>query len=275
MSDKRISELTAASALDGLEKLPIVQSGSTVSTTTQDIADLAASGNIGDSDLSISDNTRVLTLAGALSTDSFKIRNSASQDIISFRGDKGVYIPSGTIGLGTTPVSGIKQMVSSSGDIYGVHTSGSFSVSNFVADTTSTRGFYARRVANNGAGFYGESTISSGSNIMYDSNVSSTGTANTTVFRLRAPISGAYTPDTLIGADVQFLNAATKNIGVRIDCDNATTENTALHIVSGDVKMPSGNVGLTETLTFNGSASGDVLTLTIENGVITGKTVVP
>ena len=32
--------------------------------------------------------------------------------------------------------------------------------------------------------------------------------------------------------------------------------------------------GLTETLTFNGSASGDVLTLTLVSGVITGKTTV-
>jgi hypothetical protein len=33
--------------------------------------------------------------------------------------------------------------------------------------------------------------------------------------------------------------------------------------------------GITETLNFNGTAPGDVLTLTIKNGIITGRTLVP
>lgn len=37
----KISELTGAAALAGTEELPIVQSGATVKTTVQDIADLA------------------------------------------------------------------------------------------------------------------------------------------------------------------------------------------------------------------------------------------
>lgn len=41
MADKKISQLTAAAALTGTEIVPIVQSGVTVSTTAQDIADLA------------------------------------------------------------------------------------------------------------------------------------------------------------------------------------------------------------------------------------------
>jgi hypothetical protein len=40
--DKKISQLTAAAPLTGTEVLPVVQSGQTVSTTVQDIADLAA-----------------------------------------------------------------------------------------------------------------------------------------------------------------------------------------------------------------------------------------
>lgn len=38
----KISELTAASALDGSEQLPVVQGGNTRRTTTEDVADLAA-----------------------------------------------------------------------------------------------------------------------------------------------------------------------------------------------------------------------------------------
>lgn len=40
MADVKISELTSAASLDGTEIVPIVQSGSTVKTTAQDIADL-------------------------------------------------------------------------------------------------------------------------------------------------------------------------------------------------------------------------------------------
>lgn len=40
----KISELTAAAALDGTEELPVVQSGATVRATAQDIADLGGGG---------------------------------------------------------------------------------------------------------------------------------------------------------------------------------------------------------------------------------------
>jgi len=44
MADKKISELTGAGTLTGTEEVPIVQSGVTVKTTTQDIADLGGGG---------------------------------------------------------------------------------------------------------------------------------------------------------------------------------------------------------------------------------------
>ena len=45
MANKKISELTAASTpLSGTEVLPIVQGGSTVKATVQDVADLAGGG---------------------------------------------------------------------------------------------------------------------------------------------------------------------------------------------------------------------------------------
>jgi hypothetical protein len=48
MADKKISQLTAASTpLTGTEELAIVQSGSTVKATAQDIADLAPAPSLG------------------------------------------------------------------------------------------------------------------------------------------------------------------------------------------------------------------------------------
>ena len=44
MANIKISELTSASTLTGTEIIPLVQSGSTVKTTAQDIADLAGGG---------------------------------------------------------------------------------------------------------------------------------------------------------------------------------------------------------------------------------------
>lgn len=46
MSDKKISQLTAAAPLTGTEIVPLVQSGQTVSATAQDIADLGGGGTI-------------------------------------------------------------------------------------------------------------------------------------------------------------------------------------------------------------------------------------
>lgn len=47
MAEIKISELTSGSALDGTEVVPIVQDGSTVKVTTQNIADLGGGGGGG------------------------------------------------------------------------------------------------------------------------------------------------------------------------------------------------------------------------------------
>jgi hypothetical protein len=46
MANVKISELSSASSLTGTEIIPLVQSGSTVKTTAQDIADLAGGGGV-------------------------------------------------------------------------------------------------------------------------------------------------------------------------------------------------------------------------------------
>lgn len=56
--------------------------------------------------------------------------------------------------------------------------------------------------------------------------------------------------------------------------DNASFTNN-LNIASGKAYKVNNVAGLTETLNFNGSGSGEVLTLTVAGGIITGRTLVP
>lgn len=68
MTDKKISALDAAVALTGVEDVPIVQSGDTVRTTTQDIADLASSGITPAALTKVDDTNVTLTLGGTPAT---------------------------------------------------------------------------------------------------------------------------------------------------------------------------------------------------------------
>ena len=90
MADSKISNLSSASALTGTEEVPVVQSSTTVKTTAQDIANLASSANIGNSDLTVSaSGTRKLILNNVNSTDKFSVRNSAdTKDILTVQGDE-------------------------------------------------------------------------------------------------------------------------------------------------------------------------------------------
>lgn len=100
MADSKISSLSSATTpLAGTELCVLVQSSTTVQATVQDIADLAASSNIGNSDLTIdSSGDRKLVMAGALSTDRFVVRNSAdSADLFVIQGN-GVAYSSGAVG---------------------------------------------------------------------------------------------------------------------------------------------------------------------------------
>ena len=105
MADSRISELsTGTTPLTGTEQIVSVQSGTTFKFTTQDVADLATSSNIGNSDLTISaTGTRKLILGGALSTDTFTIRNSAdSADLFEVQGNGDILIDNGIVTYDTS-----------------------------------------------------------------------------------------------------------------------------------------------------------------------------
>ena len=72
MADVKISELTSAAALDGTELVPVVQNGSTVQTTTQDIADLGGGGGASYTDVTgtLTAGSTTLTLSDASITTS-------------------------------------------------------------------------------------------------------------------------------------------------------------------------------------------------------------
>ena len=74
MANLKISELTASGALTGTEELPIVQGGTTVRTTTQDIANLGGGGGSpAGSDTQIQYNN-----AGAFGADALFTRDGAT-----------------------------------------------------------------------------------------------------------------------------------------------------------------------------------------------------
>jgi len=70
MADKKISELTDSTTLTGLEQIPLVQSGTTVKTTVQDlvgkmivVAKTATAGETVDLDSSTYDNAQMIKLS--------------------------------------------------------------------------------------------------------------------------------------------------------------------------------------------------------------------
>ena len=76
MADVKISDLTSAAALDGTELVPVVQNGSTVQTTAQDIADLGGGGGA-----SYTDVTGTLTAGStSLTLSDASITNNSTLD---------------------------------------------------------------------------------------------------------------------------------------------------------------------------------------------------
>lgn len=71
---------------------------------------------------------------------------------------------------------------------------------------------------------------------------------------------------------IQWLNELYESFRT-IDVVNGSTFASNVNI-NGNLTL-NGQTGITETLTFNGSASGQVATLTVTNGIITARTLVP
>lgn len=217
--------------------------------------------NLATNDLSMQDvGTRAFSLGGSLSTDKLVFKNASSQTIAEFRGDRNIKFD-GNIGQGTEPVAGVRQFVSASGQTYGVYVTSGASVSQFIADTPSFAGYYARRVLANGIGFRGESILTSGSNRMFVADIQSNVSGNTTGFDASAPSSSGITGGDLTGFNVHLKNASANNRGIKLDVSGSSGVNHAIDIVNGDIKVPSGAIGFTGT--------GSYTNFTIEKGIIT------
>jgi hypothetical protein len=96
MADSKISDLTSAGALTGTEEVVIVQSSSTVKTTTQDIADLGGGNTIYSADDTVTDNARVVTLAGSTAGQYINFNTGGGNAIIQFNGSRQILVPSAT-----------------------------------------------------------------------------------------------------------------------------------------------------------------------------------
>ena len=273
--NSKISNLDPAAGLTGTEELPVVQAGETVKTTTQDIVNLVPpSGNLGNENL-IADANRTYTLKGSFSTDQLTFKTGSGDDVMSIRGDNSIYIPNGKIGIGVTPSSVTKLIVNSTGLNYGFRDLGSPLTAQFYAVNPSKSGFLASQVQNGGIGMSSETNITSGTCNLHKSTFSGNiGTANITGHRATAGVSGTATGGTFIGFDSHLVTGTVNNIGFRAESSGATGSNTAFEIVAGEFVTPSG-VGQTETVTFGGGSTGDIATMTFENGIYISNTVVP
>jgi hypothetical protein len=97
----KISQLAAASTLDGTEVLPIVQAGTTKKATTQDVANLALSNNIMKTDV-----IQTVTAAKKFNNGTLSVKNTAG----------GNYIISGEEGYADDVARTIPVLLDGNGD---------------------------------------------------------------------------------------------------------------------------------------------------------------
>jgi len=244
--NSKISNLDPAAALTGTEELPVVQVGDTVKTTTQAIADLVpASSNLGGTDLTSISNERIFKLNGSISTNKLTFKNAATNDIIQFRGDSSVYIPTGRVGHGMTPNAIIQYRLGGAhGLAYGLYVDGTYSVAGVrVLSTSATNKFTCSNIGDNQIGYNSESnTAATADRIAHRASINGTNTA--------------------------------ANIGFTCDVTNGAN-NYALNILNGSIRVPSGGIGQSETVTFGGGSTGDIASMTFEEGIYISKTLVP
>ena len=209
--NSKISNLDPAAGLTGTEELPVVQAGETVKTTTQDVADLVTSKDLGTDDLTSADNERRFILNGSLNTSLLTVESLGGVKIAQFRGDDTFYMPTGDLGIGGFPLAGVGQLRLSgtSGRAYGAYIDGSYSVAGVrVLSFTAPNKFTCSNIGGNQVG--------------YNSEGNSAATANRSAHR-------AY----VVGANTA------SNIGFTCEVSNGLN-NYAIDVVSGDIRFGGG-----------------------------------
>jgi len=165
--------------------------------------------NLGNNNL-IADGDYSYTLFGSLASNTVTFKNAATSDIIQFRGDNSVYIPTGAVGHGMTPNAIIQYRLGGThGFAYGLYVDGTYSVAGVrVLSTSAPNKFTCSNIGNNQIG--------------YNSEGNTAATANRTAHR--AYINGTNTA---------------ANIGFTCDVTNGAN-NYALNIIDGDIRFGSG-----------------------------------
>jgi hypothetical protein len=164
-----------------------------------------------------------------------KFHISAPGDISLFRVDTSI----DTIAIGATPITQRKFQVFS-----GNHDVGVYGLNNSAGISNAYAGFFdSGGTGANGHGVYGRA-------------------------------AGSHTGTNTGVEGVADGNLATTNVGGSFTAANASTNNYAIEIVSGDIKTPTGT-GQTGTYTFGGGGSGDVASMTFDKGILVSVTLVP
>jgi len=201
------------------------------SGVVQEIGASSPDTNLGNTNLT-ADANRTYTLNGSLSSDTLAFKTGGGSDVLSVRGDNSLYIPTGHIGHNSLPSANSQFKITGDGSIYGMSMSGTNSVAGYqsqgLGGNTPIQ-FYASKIVNTGFRADGNA-IGTATRYGFDASIINTNSVDNVCFRANAVNAGA---------------------------GNAT----AIHIVAGDVKLPTGAIGFTGTGTYT--------TLTIEKGIIT------
>lgn len=193
----------------------------------------------------VSDNNYTYGLNGSLVSDTWTINTGAGVPIQQFRGDNTIHLPTARIGHNVNPILGGQYFMTGNGGAYGFLVTGSNAEANYASQglgSSTPNQFYAFKVIKTG---------------------------------FKAMTQDAATADRW-GFDADFQNTNTNdNVCFRANAVNAGAGNAiAFEIVAGDFKTPTG-IGQTETVTFGGGGSGDIASMTFENGIYISKTLVP
>lgn len=154
MADSKISNLTAGTVAAS-DDFVFVQSGTTKTDTVQGILDLVpSSSNLGDSNLTSTDNNRIFALNGNLSTNLLTVENASGTDVLIARGDNAVSVPTGYLGIGTTSLGAgfgghkvyIVNSASSTNAINIVHSGANGTGVNVTSNQTASGSGYGFRI---------------------------------------------------------------------------------------------------------------------------------
>jgi hypothetical protein len=150
MANKKISQLTSAGPLLGSEQLPIVQSGTTVKTTLDDVLSYSISSSIVDvtsiNDLiTFTKGDGTTTDITVLTTSSFNAFTSSIVTTSSFNAFTSSVVTTSSFGSFTSSYSTGSFTGSFNGSLTGLATSASYAV---TSSTLNTYRYYAKLISN-------------------------------------------------------------------------------------------------------------------------------